>query len=101
MPDSVLRNDVVTQKIFRPFSEMDVNTKTQLIKKMGSAHPLAIEFLSEHLISMTKNQLKLYLEFVKENPELQNTAIIANLIEVSRSESYPYAYVVKAYFEDR
>ena len=99
IPEPVFQDQIVTQQIYRTFSTLDVNTKTQLIKKVGSAHPTAVEILSEHLPIMTKNQLKFYLSFLNENPRYLNPAVESNLSETGGSKKYAHAYLIRQFLK--
>ena len=101
MPDLVLQDQIITERIFGTFPTLDVNTKTRLIKKIDSAHPAAVEILSENLRLMTKNQLQFYLDFLKENPKYLNAMIKSNLYEIGRSKKYAYTYLITEFLDDR
>lgn len=101
MPESMLNDQIVTEQIFSIFSSLDVNTKTRLIKELGSAHMAAVAILSNHLSAMTKNQLKLYLRFLSENPNYLNPSIKSNLLETSRSEKYSYNFLIRQFLDKR
>ena len=101
MPDLILQDQMVARQMFGAFPTLDVNTRTRLIKKTDSSHPIAVEILAENILSMTKNQLQFYLDFLKENPIQLNPAVKSNLLKISRSKKYTYAYLITGFLDDR
>ncbi|WP_346750340.1 hypothetical protein [Splendidivirga corallicola] len=101
IPNNILEDRNNTEQFYRLFSRTDINTKTQLVKKAGSAHLIALEILSGFSSEMTKNQLKLYLEIFNENPENLTPLIKSNLLEAARSEKYAYNYLIKEFLNNK
>jgi hypothetical protein len=68
---------------------------------MESANPNAVEILSKHLNYMTKNQLKLYLQYIGETPGSLSRAVKSNLIKASNYKGYIYNHLIKEFLKNR
>ncbi|MEP5341613.1 MAG: hypothetical protein ABJL44_03450 [Algibacter sp.] len=101
IPDTIFSKQKVTTEIYNTFPEVDINTRTLLIKKIENTDFAAVEILSKYLRYMTKNQLKLYLEYLKNTSENINKKTISNLKRTSKDKNYPYNYMVKEYLNNR
>ncbi|AUP78516.1 hypothetical protein [Flavivirga eckloniae] len=100
IPRSEFEKEHISEQFYNLFSKIDVNSRTYLIKRIGLAHPSVLEILSDHVSVMTKNQLKIYLKYLEADHKHMSSKIKSNLIEVSRSKSYAYNYLLKAFLED-
>lgn len=82
------------------FDTIDVGSKSTLIHYLDEAPSYVSALLSTKLNTMSKNQLKGFLEHLSEKetigPEVQD-----NLKEFANSESETYAYLASLFLEDR
>jgi len=101
MPDRLLKEQNVTQQFYGAFSMVDINTRTQLIKKVAAAYPEAVELLSKHLTEMTKNQLRFYLDFLNDHSENINQTVKDNLHSTSLSQEYTYGYLIREFLDSK
>lgn len=101
IPASTLEDQQVTAQVFRRFPSVDINTRTLLIKKADVAHASAMELLSAHLSTMTKNQLKLFLATLAGRPSAFTGTVEAHLQQTSRSSDYAYGYLIEEFLQNR
>ena len=99
LPEALWRQQTLSQQLYHSFSEVDINTKTLLIKKLSFAHPLALEMLSIHIEDMSRNQLKMYLTFLSNSEVALTPLTKENLQRASRSETYTYRYLLNDFLE--
>lgn len=95
----ILDKQDVTNQFYKAFSKVDINSQTLLIKNIKLANPIAVEILSSLLNKMTRNQLKLYLIYLENNPEYINKTVKSNLVKISKSKSYIYSYLIKEFLK--
>ena len=81
--------------IYESFKDLDVNSRTVLIQKLNLAPDLAIRLLSPSVMSMTKNQLKGFLEVLSLSMLHADPQVIDHLRVVS--DQYPFVYLIEAY----
>lgn len=101
IPNQVLSDQNITKELYNTFSDIGINTRTFLIKKLINAHPSAVEITSEYLHEMTKNQLKLYLDYLHHHPGFVNKSIKLNLKKASKKKNYTYSYLIKEYLKNK
>lgn len=101
IPNQVLSDQNITKELYNTFSDIGINTRTFLIKKLINAHPSAVEITSEYLHEMTKNQLKLYLDYLHHHPGFVNKSIKLNLKKASKKENYTYSYLIKEFLKNK
>ncbi|MEP3837672.1 MAG: hypothetical protein ABJM36_08490 [Algibacter sp.] len=100
-PVSVFSDKKIAEQIYQTFPDLDINTRTLLIKKIEHTHVIAVEVLSENLENMTKNQLKFYLSYLKNNSNNIHKSIELNLIKTSKNQDYTYSYLISEYLKNK
>ena len=97
IPNKLFQKEIVTIQFYTAFSKVDKNTRTQLIEKMMYSDVKSSELLVSHIDSMTKNQLVLYLVFLKEHPAYLNELIKKELKKYTRAKDVKYKLEVKEF----
>ncbi|MEQ9289056.1 MAG: hypothetical protein RIG77_19180 [Cyclobacteriaceae bacterium] len=99
VPGPFLADEKVSQRLYKSFPGVDVNTRTQLIKKLDMAHPMAAELLSENLSEMTSNQLKLYLAHLKDSGQSLSELVKTNLQSQAAKRQYTYSFMIEEFLK--
>lgn len=100
VPKDVLSEEKTAAQFYNSFPNVDINSRTLLIKKLKNSHPNAIEITSKYVIYMTKNQLNLYLKYLTETSVIVKKEVKSNLIKASNSRVYAYSYLIKEYLKN-
>jgi hypothetical protein len=100
IPSDVLSEQSITEQFYNEFPLVDINSRTLLIHRLKSANPNATEILSKYLDSMTRNQLRLYLKYLSDNPEHLNNTSKTNLIKASENKRFTYGFLIKVFFKN-
>jgi hypothetical protein len=101
MPKGMLREEGLSRKFYEDFAALDINTKTLLINHLPQSHPIALSLLSGHLETMTKNQLKTYLEVLSANGSVMTPEIRKQLERSAGSSEYAYSYLIAQWLSGR
>ncbi|WP_145957559.1 hypothetical protein [Labilibaculum antarcticum] len=97
IPSDILSEKEITSQFYNEFSLIDVNSRTLLINRLKSAHPDAIEILSNYLDRMTRNQLKLYLKCLNSDPNFISKNCLSNLKKASKNTGFTYHYLLREF----
>lgn len=100
VPASFLERENVCERLYKSFSIVDVNTRTQLIRKLDLAHPLAAELLSDNLSEMTSNQLKRYLAHLEASGQSLSELIKSNLKNQAANRQYTYSFMIEEFLKN-
>lgn len=100
MPETLWKEQLVATEFYEAFSEIDMNSKTLLLQKMLYSGSIAVDLLSTQTTAMSKNQLKFFLNYLSENEEYRTESLFKTLENVSKSNEYSFAYLVKEFLED-
>lgn len=95
MPVTFWRTSELQYEFWNSFSEVDVNTRSLLLKHLNEVPIQVLESLSEELPIMTKNQLKVYLGAI----ETHHTQIHNTIKVFANSEHNTYSYIAKEFLE--
>ncbi|MGX1929334.1 hypothetical protein [Flagellimonas sp. 2504JD4-2] len=99
LPKIFWEDEHLQLQLWECFKSIDVNSKSLLLNHVDTASEKALEIVSENLKTMTKNQLKIYLENLNKKQYLgQNT--LDNLQAFAASNHAIYGYLVKAFLEN-
>ncbi|MEO9511854.1 MAG: hypothetical protein ABJN84_08805 [Flavobacteriaceae bacterium] len=101
IPDADLSIEKIATQLYNTFPGVDSNARTLLLKKLENANSIAVEIVSQYLDYLTKNQLILYLTYLKENPGKHTKKVKRNLIRTSKNKRYAYSHLVKEYLKNR
>lgn len=99
LPNDFWYSEKLQNPFWKNFSKVDINSRSLLLDHLATAPKSVIEELSLELKVMTKNQLKLFLNHLKESGKVNKT-IHTNLISFSNSDTETNAYLVKTFLED-
>lgn len=99
LPDSFWSSEKLQKPFWKSFSKVDINSRSLLLDHLSEAPKTVLEGLSVELTNMTKNQIKVFLDYLEES-ESVSASIQANLKAFSNSDTETYAYLVKIYMED-
>ncbi|MEO9473992.1 MAG: hypothetical protein ABJG41_00590 [Cyclobacteriaceae bacterium] len=97
--NGILSDQKISSQLYETFPKTDINTRTLLIKNLENAHSSAVEILSAYTHFMTKNHLKLYLEYLEETSASNKKEIRFNLKKAGNAKEYAYAYLIKEFLE--
>ncbi|MFY0650764.1 MAG: hypothetical protein JXQ96_01960 [Cyclobacteriaceae bacterium] len=100
MPINMLIQEGMVRQFYTNFSALDVNSRTQLIQKLNESHHSAVEILSSYAQLLTRNQLKLYLEFLLESQSNLTATVVSNLELAQNSKEYAFVYLIDEFFEE-
>ncbi|WP_422080398.1 hypothetical protein [Ulvibacterium sp.] len=98
MPDKFQNRPELQKPFWEAFSEIDIGSRSLLLRHFESAPKYVGNIISTQLGSMTKNQIIVFLEFLsskKHAPEL-----LKNLHSFADSENEAYSYLVKNYLTE-
>jgi len=99
LPESFWQSQEIQRPFWQNFSTIDINSRSLLLNHLDKAPEAVVENLSQQMASMTKNQLKLFLEHL-EGSEKVNPRIKANLMAFSSADTETNAYLVAYFLED-
>jgi hypothetical protein len=98
LPNRFPDSPELQRPFWEAFSEIDIGSRSLLLKHLDRAPLFVRNIISTQLGSMTKNQIIVFLEFLsskKHSPEL-----LENLHSFADSENEAYSYLVKNYLEE-
>jgi len=101
LPDKLWNNEEIQNRICEMFSDMDINSRTLLLDKVGGAAGIStgsLEALSQHATLMSKNQIIRFLKVIKEKGG--NETIKANLLFAKNDPKFKYGYIIQEYTGD-
>ncbi len=98
LPEYFWERDDLQIQFWNSFAKLDVNTRSLILERLNNAPEHIILKLSEQLYLMTKNQLKMYLEELKEGERI-NSKIKTNLELFASSDREAQSYLVKQFLE--
>lgn len=101
MPADMLDEAQLCRAFYQHFTTVDINTKTLLINHLPQAHPIALHLLSPYLETMTKNQLKTYLDALSANGSAMDPEIRKHLETAAASQEYAYGYLIAEWLSNR
>ena len=101
IPEDVLSEEEITIQFYNEFRLIDINSRTLLIHRLKSANKNATDILSKYVDSMSKNQLKLYLKYLNNNPVCKSDICKSNLKKGSKNKRYIYSYLLKEFLLNR
>ena len=101
IPEDVLSEEFVTEQFYNEFPLIDINSRTLLIHRLKSANKNASEILSKYVDSMSKNQLKFYLNYLNNSPKFISNSCKSNLKKASKNKRYTYSYLLKEFLKNR
>lgn len=101
LPQDFLSEEETAAQCYNTFPDIDINTRTVLIKKLKNAHPSAVEIVSKYTDYMTKNQIKLYFEFLNESSISMSKRVKFNLKKASNSKGNSNNYLIKQFLENK
>jgi len=97
LPDFFWDEEELQYKLWEYFPEVDLGTRSLLLDHLECATQSAIEIISERLEVLTQNQLKIYLEFLKQNKKMVDPEVVENLKKTAISNEYAYSYLVQKF----
>lgn len=83
--------------LYNQLPQIDLNTKTLLIRKLIHASDRGIESCFSHLSALSKNQIKACLTFLEQNPTKRTERVEALLLGFSENEDFSYHYLLSAF----
>ena len=98
LPKPLFSNPLVIKELYQYFSAFDLNAKTILVNNLVYSRPIAAEFLSSQLKAFSKNQLKQFLQHLKNKPSFQTEIVIQHLKKYTSNKDATYGYLVKEFF---
>lgn len=93
MPKELYKDPIVTNQLYKNFSTFDFNSKTLLIDNLAHSNSATALIVSEHLPSLSKNQLATFLTAIQELDALD--VVRDNLVEFSKEGDRSYSYLVE------
>lgn len=99
LPKEVWKEAHFSEELYSAFSKIDLNSRTLLLKNLSHANLNAATLLSEQVSKMTRNQLKMYLQFLEEDESRLSPTIKANLAQIASKEEYTFTYLISAFLE--
>ncbi|WP_149303790.1 hypothetical protein [Pareuzebyella sediminis] len=99
LPETIWNSERLQEPFWGHFERIDINTRSLLLGHLSEAPASVVHGLSNKLGQMTKNQLKIYLEYLSESQFL-DTSILDNLKNFSSDQREANAYLVSYFLED-
>ena len=99
MPDNMWGEESVTSSFFETFSNIDINSRTLLIKGLNKAHKTSSQILLKEVKNMSRNQLKLYLAFFEDHENTITPEVLSRFEAVVETGNYTYAYMLEEFLE--
>jgi len=99
LPESFWDSEQLQKPFWESFSKVDINSRSLLLDHLENSPESVMKNLSGQLKGMTKNQLKIYLEYLASSEKI-NPQIKANLENFSSSDTEINAYLVTYFLED-
>ena len=94
-----LKNQDLSIQYYEEFSAVGINIRTLLIKNLELANPKAVEILSKYIYSMTKNQVKQYLEYLNNSPDRFTKKVKANLKKSQKNKAYVHSFLITEFLK--
>lgn len=82
---------------WQAFDIIDSGSRSLLLQHLNNAPAFAIDILSKKLGTMSKNQLKVFLDYLALQEKI-SPEILYNIKTFANSDSETYAYLAKQYF---
>ena len=98
LPEAFSTLPKLQMPFWNAFPNIDLNSRSLLLKYLSSAPKEVIVMLSANLEVMSKNQLKLFLNHIS-NQDL-SSEINKNLTIFAHSDKYSYAYLVEQFLNE-
>ncbi len=98
LPNRFLDSPELQRPFWEAFSEIDIGSRSLLLKHLESAPSFVSDIISTQLGSMTKNQIIVFLEFL--SPKKHSPKLLENLHSFADSENEAYSYLVENYLEE-
>ncbi|RKN80912.1 hypothetical protein [Ulvibacterium marinum] len=98
MPEKFRNRPELQRPFWEAFPEIDIGSRSLLLRHLESAPPYVGDIVSAQLGSMTKNQIAVFLEFL--SPKKHTPELLKNLHSFADSENEAYSYLVKNYLEE-
>lgn len=99
-PKILLKDETTASQLYQDFTDLDINSKTLLVNNLEYAHPNALEFLAWQVESMTRNQLRAYLDFLKSRRDYQNEIVRTELKKIADDQKYTYSHLIAAFLNE-
>ena len=71
----MFQDDQVVQGLYRDISDLDLNSRSIIVDRLKYATPTAALFLAKQLGSMSKNQIKSFLDTTEDTPDFQGADV--------------------------
>ena len=101
MPPTIFLDSLMAASYFELFPDIDINSRTRLLKMLNESHPIATQIASRYTGLMSQNQLKYFLDFLKQNRECSSPVIISNLEKVIQEDDLTYGYLIEDFLNSR
>ena len=99
LPDSFWNSQELQKPFWKSFPKVDINSRSLLLEHLNTASQRILEDISSQLGTMTKNQLKAYLDHLGGQEQL-SSSIKKNLRFFAKSSTEKYDYLVKEFLSD-
>ncbi|MEX0312660.1 MAG: hypothetical protein AB3N18_00670 [Allomuricauda sp.] len=99
LPQNYWKDEQLQLRTWECFAAVDINSKSLLLNHINSASERVLKLLSRNLETMTKNQLRVYLQSLNKRKNIEQETI-ENLQTFSTSNQATYGYVVAEFLEN-
>jgi len=96
-PKSLFRHPLFIQQIFGNFSDLDLNTKTLLVRNLTFSSPEAARQISSQINQLSTNQLKQFLEILENHPLFNTKSVKENLKKYAVDKQSAYFYLINTF----
>jgi len=100
MPKELFGRSELTEELFPHFSQLDFNSKTLLLQSLQHAQPENLAILAGQLSGLSKNQLKMYFDQLKQHPDVLDAALIDKLKQEANEDQFHNAYLVQSFVDE-
>lgn len=97
LPKTVFADSLQALRLYRQLPLLDLNAKTLLVKNLVYAHSSGLEACFAQLTSLSKNQIKVALQLLEQDPTLRTPRLTTQLQGHLEKSDFRYRYLVAAF----
>lgn len=96
-PKELFVKEEISNELYPHFNEFDFNSKTLLLESLSHADPVNLFVVSDQLSGLSKNQLKIYFDLLRQHPVNQTEALKQNLKRQTTDRAFNNAHLVRSF----
>lgn len=100
MPQRLFASKEVTSSLYAHFKTFDFNSKTLLLEALADAEPQSLDIVADQLSGLSKNQLKIYFDQLRQHPASQTESLKNKLNSQISDKAFSNAYLVESFLKE-